>query len=238
MHLPIAVKFARNKDTGHRRIMTNSDGNSESAPDAATFWENRYRESGRTWSGRANAALEREAAGLTPGTALDLGSGEGGDALWLALNGWSVTAVDISPTALARGQADAEAAGLTGRIRWIAADLATWRPDGPFDLVTAHFLQSPVELPREVILRRAAANVVPGGVLLVVGHAQFPPWSKHQPDGVPLPTADDVLASLELPAEHWTILTKAAVDRQATGPDGQVATLVDSVLTLRRNPST
>ena len=220
--------------------MTNSGGHGhdgESAPDAATFWENRYRESDRAWSGRANAALEHEAADLAPGTALDLGSGEGGDALWLAQNGWSVTAVDISPTALARGRAAAAIAGLTGRIRWITADLATWQPDGPFDLVTAHFLQSPVELPREVILRRAAATVAPGGVLLVVGHAEFPPWSKHKPDGVPLPTADDVLASLELAPERWEILTKAAVDREATGPDGQVATLVDSVLTLRRNDS-
>lgn len=209
----------------------------EPSQDPATFWENRYRESDRSWSGRANAALEREAAGLAPGTALDLGSGEGGDALWLAQNGWSVTAVDISPTALARGQAAAEGAGLAERIRWIAADLATWQPDGPFDLVTAHFLQSPVELPREVILRRAAATVAPGGVLLVVGHAQFPPWSKHKPDGVPLPTADDVLASLELLAEHWEIVTKAAVEREAIGPDGHVATLVDSVLTLRRTHS-
>ena len=220
--------------------MTNSGGHGhdgESAPDAATFWENRYRESDRAWSGRANAALEHEAADLAPGTALDLGSGEGGDALWLAQNGWSVSAVDISPTALARGRAAAAIAGLTGRIRWITADLATWQPDGPFDLVTAHFLQSPVELPREVILRRAAATVAPGGVLLVVGHAEFPPWSKHKPDGVPLPTADDVLASLELAPERWEILTKAAVDREATGPDGQVATLVDSVLTLRRNDS-
>ncbi|WP_104138450.1 cyclopropane-fatty-acyl-phospholipid synthase family protein [Cryobacterium sp. Y62] len=219
--------------------MTNSSGHGhdgESAPDAATFWENRYRESDRAWSGSANAALEREADDLTPGTALDLGSGEGGDALWLAQNGWSVTAVDISPTALARGEAAAAKAGLTGRIRWITADLATWQPDGPFDLVTAHFLQSPVPLPREVILHRAAATVVPGGVLLVVGHAQFPPWSKHKPDGVPLPTADEVLTSLELDSEHWTIVTKAAVGREATGPDGQVATLVDSVLTLRRTP--
>ncbi|MDJ0350185.1 class I SAM-dependent methyltransferase [Cryobacterium sp. PH29-G1] len=219
--------------------MTTSDGHThrhdgEPQADAATFWEGRYRESDRAWSGRANAALEREAADLVPGTALDLGSGEGGDALWLAQNGWSVTAVDIAPTALARGEATAVAAGLGDRIRWVAADLATWQPTGPFDLVTAHFLQSPVELPREIILRRAAATVAPGGVLLVVGHAQFPPWSKHTPDGVALPTADEVLASLELPAEHWTILTKAAISRTATGPDGQVVDLVDSVLTLRR----
>ena len=221
--------------------MTNSGGHTHTAhggteptPDPATFWENRYRESERSWSGRANAALERETAGFAPGTALDLGSGEGGDALWLAQNGWSVTAVDIAPTALARGEAIALAEGLGDRIRWIAADLSTWQPEGPFDLVTAHFLQSPVELPREVILRRAAATVALGGVLLVVGHAEFPPWSQHKPDGVPLPSADEVLASLELPAEQWTILTKAAVSREATGPDGQVVDLVDSVVTLRR----
>lgn len=74
----------------------------------AEYWGNRYREngrsrSGRSWSGRVNASLEREVAGIRPGTALDLGSGEGGDALWLAHNGWTVTAVDISPTALAIG---------------------------------------------------------------------------------------------------------------------------------------
>lgn len=180
-----------------------------------------------------NAALEREVADLVPGTALDLGSGEGGDALWLARNGWTVTAVDIAPTALARGQGEAEASGLGERISWIAADLATWQPKGPFDLVTAHFLQSPVELPREAILRRAAATITPGGMLLVVGHAEFPPWSNHKPHD-PLPTVDEVFAALELPTDDWTIVTKAAVRRQATSPDGNLVDLVDSVLALRR----
>ena len=219
---------------GHAHTTPAHGDDGEPAPDAATFWESRYRESDRAWSGRANAALERETALLAPGTALDLGSGEGGDALWLAHNGWSVTAVDIAPTALARGEAIAQAEGLVDRIRWICADLATWQPEGPFDLVTAHFLQSPVELPREVILRRAAATVAPGGTLLVVGHAEFPPWSQHKPDESSLPSADEVLASLELTAEHWTIRTKAAVSRSATGPDGQIVDLVDSVLALRR----
>ncbi len=248
MHLPVAARVAPCRGTGHRKNMTNSGGHTpgsahapndqahEPAPDPATFWENRYSESDRSWSGRVNAALEREVADLVPGTALDLGSGEGGDALWLAQNGWTVTAVDIAPTALARGQAAAEAAGLGDRIHWIAADLAAWQPEGPFDLVTAHFLQSPVELPREVILRRAAATVAPGGVLLVVGHAEFPPWSQHKPHD-PLPTVDAVFASLELPAELWTVVTKAAISREATGPDGQVVHLADSVLTLRRTPT-
>ncbi len=206
----------------------------EPATDAATFWENRYRGQGQIWSGRPNATLVREVAGLDPGRALDLGSGEGGDAIWLAQGGWSVTAVDIAPSALALGARNAEAAGVAARVRWIEADLATWQPEGSLDLVSAQFLQSPVELPREEILRRAASVVAPGGLLVVVGHGEFPPWSSHRPDGAVLPTPDDVLASLALPPDDWTVVTKALLDREATGPDGSTATLVDSVLTARR----
>ncbi|SMQ67917.1 class I SAM-dependent methyltransferase [Agreia sp. VKM Ac-1783] len=200
----------------------------------ASFWESRYRESDRAWSGRANAALEREAGGLTPGRALDLGSGEGGDALWLAYHGWSVTAVDISPTALERGRLTADSADLGDRISWIEADLATWIPDGEFDLVSAHFLHSPVELPREAILRRAASAVAPSGVLLIVGHGAFPPWSTHRHDGPPLPVPDDVLASLGLSMSDWTVVTSAMVDRDAVSPSGETVVMTDAVLALRR----
>ena len=124
-----------------------------STPDPAEYWETRYREKGGWWSGNANAALEREIGGAAPGTALDLGSGEGGDALWLARNGWSVTAVDISPTALGIGAA-AQRDG--DDITWIAADLSDWQPPRSYDLVSACFLHSEVQLPREAILRRAA----------------------------------------------------------------------------------
>lgn len=210
----------------------------DQSEDPTAFWERRYvergGENGQMWSGRANAALEHEAAGLQPGTALDLGSGEGGDALWLAHGGWQVTAVDISTTALARGKTRAEASDLGDRIRWVQADLATWHPETTFDLVSAIFLQSPVALPREEILRRAVSAVAPGGHLLIVGHAAFPPWSSHSADREPLPTPDDVLESLELPEGQWTVVTKELVDREATGPDGTTATLTDGVLRVRR----
>ena len=205
--------------------------------DPAAFWENRYRDAGQTWSGRPNAALVREVAGLPPGHALDLGSGEGGDAIWLAQEGWSVTAVEISPSALALAARNAEAEGVAGRIRWVEADLATWQPDGAYDLVSAQFLHSPVELPREDILRRAATAVGPGGLLLVVGHGEFPPWSSHPHDEAPLPKPEEVLASLALHPDEWTVLTQAMIDRMATGPDGSLATLNDSVVTVRRSAS-
>ncbi|MBC7518123.1 MAG: class I SAM-dependent methyltransferase [Microbacteriaceae bacterium] len=198
------------------------------------FWEALYQSSDQKWSGRPNAALVNNTAGLEPGTALDLGSGEGGDAIWLAEQGWLVTAVDIAPSALARSATAATAAGVSERIRWVQADLAVWHPQESFDLVTAHFLQSPVELPRDAILRRAAAAVAPGGTLLVVGHAEFPPGSSHAHSGEVLPTPDDVLASLQLTTGEWLIIRCAVAERTGTLPDGTTTTFVDSVLRVRR----
>ena len=203
---------------------------------AAEHWENRYR-GGRTWSGHVNAALEREIVGVTPGTALDLGCGEGGDALWLARNGWSVTAVDISPSAIAIGAAEQRPGD---DVTWIAADLAEWRPPTSYDLVTSHFLHSWVDLPREEILRRGASAVAPGGILLIVGHAGVPSWAA--PDAhheVDLPTAEQMYDALFLPggglaSADWTVLTRALVPRPVTAPDGSVGTIDDSVLKLRR----
>ncbi|SEN67474.1 class I SAM-dependent methyltransferase [Cryobacterium sp. TMT1-3] len=226
----------------------------EPAPTPAEYWENRYRENGKSWSGNVNAALEREVAGVAPGTALDIGSGEGGDALWLAHNGWVVTAVDIAPTALAIGAA---AQGPDDVVTWVAADLADWTPPGSYDLVTSCFLHSFVELPREAILRRAAAAVAPEGLLLVVGHSGAPHWltahdddephadehhqnpGEHRHDDADLPTADDVLAALffdneRLDRAEWTVLTNGLVERPITAPDGSVISIVDSVLKLRR----
>ena len=201
---------------------------------AAEYWENRYRANGRSWSGNVNVALEREVGGVTPGTALDLGSGEGGDALWLARNGWSVTAVDIAPSALAVGQAQQQA---DDDVTWIAADLADWRPPTQYDLVSACFLHSFVELPREEILRRAAAAVTPGGLLVIVGHSGAPHW--HDPSAhdeiVALPTPDEVLDSLRLDG-GWIVITKALIERPVTAPDGTVGSIADGVLTLRREP--
>jgi 2-polyprenyl-3-methyl-5-hydroxy-6-metoxy-1,4-benzoquinol methylase len=157
------------------------------------FWEDFY--SGeRLWSGNPNASLVDEVADLRPGTALDLGCGEGGDAIWLAAQGWSVTAADISQTALDIAARHAEEAGVT--VRWERHDLAVSQPAGSFDLVTTSFLHSKVELPRARILRAAAGAVAPGGTLLIIGHA---PSAEHQHADLPGP--DEVVAELDLDYE-------------------------------------
>jgi SAM-dependent methyltransferase len=202
---------------------------------AREHWEARYGDAA-IWSGRPNATLVDLVGGLEPGRALDLGCGEGGDALWLASRGWSVTGLDLSETALARARDAADQRGLSVDLR--QADLAEeWPVDGPFELVTASFLHSMVEFPRIDVLRRAAGLVAGGGRLAIVSHAAPPPWSGHRGHlGEELPTAEQELAELALDPQEWTPLVVGTRERLATGPDGHEAPLEDAVLLLQRRP--
>ncbi|WP_367138403.1 class I SAM-dependent methyltransferase [Saccharothrix sp. HUAS TT1] len=203
---------------------------------AEEYWETFYRDRGQVWTGKVNELLAREVAHLAPGAALDLGCGEGGDALWLAGRGWRVTAVDVSATAMARGAAQAAEAGLADRIDWQRHDLGSSFPSGEFDLVSAQFLHSTVapEGEREGILARAAKAVAPGGVLLVVGHAAGPSWADHQElADFRFPTNADVLAAVD-PGPEWVVEVDELVEREMTGPHGEHGTRSDCVLRLRR----
>ncbi len=201
--------------------------------DPQQFWDERYAEKSRIWSGRVNARLAEVAESLTPGRALDLGCGEGADALWLAERGWQVVAVDVSGLALQRAAEEAEARNLADRIDFQRHDLTTSFPEGEFDLVSAQFLHSPVPLDRPPVLRRAAGSVDAGGRLLIVDHAAPPPWAKidHHHE---FASAEEVIASLDLDADRWVRERVESVERAATGPEGQPATLTDNVIVLRR----
>lgn len=205
----------------------------EPDPDAHAVWEEHYSAKPRVWSGRVNARLAEVVPQLTGGRALDLGCGEGADAIWLAEQGWNVVAVDVSTTALARAEADAAERGLAERIEFQQHDLTQSLPDGPFDLVSAQFLHSKIEMDRAAILRRAAALVAPGGTLLVVDHAAPPPGAAgmHHHD---FPSPDAVIAGLELDDSDWERVRVDSVERQATGLDGEPATWIDNVIQLRR----
>jgi SAM-dependent methyltransferase len=224
--------------TEHQHAHTHHPDHHRDLPDdAVTFWEEKYAGGAGIWSGEPNGALVDEAAGLAPGHALDLGCGEGGDALWLAARGWTVTGLDLSPTALARAGAAAHEAGLADRVRLEIADLASpgsWPGDGPYDLVTACFLQTPLEFPRTEVLRRAAGLVASGGHLLVVAHAAPPPWSDVPPERFDeFHPAERELADLALD-ESWEVLVAEDRERAATGPDGRPGSLLDSVVRARR----
>ncbi|MEU1616811.1 class I SAM-dependent methyltransferase [Streptomyces sp. NPDC005722] len=215
--------------------MTDGTTGATGAGTEAEFWDARYAGSDRVWSGNPNDVLVRETGGLKPGTALDLGCGEGADAVWLARQGWRVTAVDISRVALERAARHAEAEGIPdGLIDWQRHDLGETFPGGTYDLVSAQFLHSPHDMPRERILRAAAAAVAPGGVLLVVGHAGFPAWETDPHPEVHFPTPQEVLESLGLPEGEWEVVLTDEHERIQNDPDGRPTTRVDNTLEIRR----
>src|SRR5690242_19339684 len=137
----------------------------EPAPDyfESSSWEERYAGPESVWSGAANPQLVTEAGRLTPGTALDVGCGEGGDVIWLAQQGWTVTGADFSANGLERAARHAEEAGVAERCDWWQVDARTFDPAGrTWDLVTTHFLHPPDHGIVEVT-RRLAGAVAPGG---------------------------------------------------------------------------
>ena len=201
---------------------------------AAEFWEDFYR-TGEHWSGNPNQLLVDAVGDLTPGRALDLGCGPGGDALWLAQHGWRVTAVDIATAALAVGADRAAAAGISHRITWQHHDLGAAFPAGQFDLVACSYLHSPVTLDRASILRPAAAAVAAGGTLVVLSPAGPPSWPTDQHGHQQMPTTDDVLGDLALD-ESWHIDRCGIVEQPSRAPDGTPGTRADSVVRARRAP--
>ncbi|MFC9545159.1 class I SAM-dependent methyltransferase [Streptomyces sp. SID9913] len=201
---------------------------------AVTFWDDVHAARPQAASPRPNARLVETAADLPPGDALDLGCGNGGDALWLAGQGWRVTAVDLSAVAVRRLTERAAGAGLGEQVSARRHDLSRSFPAGRFDLVTSHYLHTPYELDRATVLRRAAQALRPGGRLLVVDHGSTAPWSWDQGPDVRYPSPTEVAEGLALDPATWTVDRADASPRTATGPDGSTAEVTDHILLVRR----
>lgn len=207
---------------------TDDAGSGPRKADNAEVWDAMYSSRPKVWSGQPNAQLIAEASGLAPGSALDLGCGEGADAIWLAQHGWSVTGVDVSAVALERAAAHAADAGC--RIEWIRQDLVDWIPDQEYDLVSAQFLHSDVMAWQDA-LRPAVSAVRPGGTLLIVGHHPngLPPGGRHHsPDK--FFTAEQAAYELGIGSPGWKVETMDSRERHAKGPDGQQIRVADAVL--------
>jgi len=198
-------------------------------------WEARYQSQSSIWSGRPNPQLVAEAAELAPGRALDIGSGEGADAVWLADRGWQVDAVDISTTALARAATHAESLGVEG-ITWTHLDVRAQPPaERTYDLVSSQFMHLPADARRQLFARLAAA-VAPGGTLLIVGHhpsdLRTTAHRMHFPEM--MFTAEEVAGALD--PGSWQVVTAEARPRTTADHDGREITIHDAVVVARRYP--
>ncbi len=197
------------------------------------FWDERYRGRDPVWSGRPNPQLVAQTRTLAPGRALDVGCGEGADAIWLAERGWTVTGVDVSPLGLTRAAVHAAQAGAS--IQWRQVDLFSedFEPFGAFELVNSQYLHLPPQV-RDRALHHLAAAVIPGGSLLLVSHH---PSDLRIPGLRPnLPglfyTASELAAGLD--RAEWEIRAEAAPERTIDGPEGRPVTIRDAVLHARR----
>ena len=226
--------------TGH--VETGRDHTSQHHfPDAATllsreFWDARYASADKVWSGNPNPRLVEHVADLPPGEALDVGCGEGADAIWLASQGWQVTAIDVSTVALDRAATRAAEVGpdVAARITWRQADVLSWDPAPlQFDVVSAQFMHLPEDA-RESLHCRLAAAVRPGGTLLIVGHHPSDLETTAGRWNCPglLFTADEIAAILD--PDQWQVIVAGAPKRQATDPEGRPVTIRDAVLRAQR----
>jgi SAM-dependent methyltransferase len=200
----------------------------------ADDWDERYRTSELLWKAGPNQWVGEYTHALAPGTALDLASGEGRNAIWLAGRGWHVTAVDFSTVAIEKARKLASDRGTAERIRWEVADVRSYTPPAQYDLVLVIYFQVPADQ-RRLVLRRAAAAVCPGGRLLVVGH--HTDNLTHGVGGPPsadvLYSEHDVLADLAQLSE-LAFLTAQRVERVV---EGQPRPALDVVVEAQRRPA-
>ncbi|MDX6324442.1 MAG: hypothetical protein QOK15_796 [Nocardioidaceae bacterium] len=179
----------------------------------ASAWDERYAGVDQVWSTGPNQFVASELDGLAPARALDLGCGEGRNAIWLAQQGWQVTALDFSQVAVDRGRR--LAAGLP--VTWQVGDVLT--ADLPtVDLVVLAYLQLPAD-ERRTAVRRSFASLAPGGRLFVVAHdsTNLTEGTGGPQDPAVLYTADDVLTDLR--GEPFDVVRAERVARVVTPDD-------------------
>ena len=191
------------------------------------FWDERYGADDRVWSGNPNPQLVDRVNGLQPGRALEVGSGEGADAIWLARGGWEVTAFDVSQVALDKAAVHAGHEGVGDRITWRQVDLSSWTGEpGAYDLVSAQFMY--LDQPALTTLyRQLGAAVAPGGTLLLVGHHPMDP--RHGSHDFPDVrwTPEDAASWLE--PDDWSSIDLATIRRE-----GHLGTMHDGIVQATR----
>ncbi|MBS2936772.1 class I SAM-dependent methyltransferase [Nocardioides sp. J2M5] len=182
-------------------------------------WDARYAASELVWSRGPNQFVAAELADLEPGVAVDLGGGEGRNAIWLAQRGWAATTVDFSQVALDKGRRLAEDLDPRPALEWACADATTWRPEAPVDLVVVAYLQLTADQ-RRLAVRNAVQMLRPGGTFLLVAHdtTNLTEGTGGPQDPAVLMSAEDVLADLD--GIDVEVVRAERVAREVTAPSG------------------
>ena len=206
----------------------------------ARDWDDRYAGTGLVWSARPNQFVEAELADLAPGRAIDVAAGEGRNAIWLAEQGWHVTAVDFSEVGLEKGRTlqSHHEHGRDLHIEWVRADVLEYDAgEGSYDLALLAYLQLPAEQ-RRTAVRRSFLSLRDGGTLFVVAHD-----STNLTEGTGGPqypevlfTAEDVLADLD--GERFEVVRAERVAREVPppedAPDQSARTAYDALVRVVR----
>jgi SAM-dependent methyltransferase len=190
-------------------------------------WDERYRVAELLWSAGPNIFVEEHLGSLEPGLGLDLASGEGRNAIWLASRGWEMTAVDFSAVALERG------GQIGSAVNFVEADVFEWAPDRVFDLVLIAYLQVEAE-PLSEIVRRAITWLDDGGILFMVGHDV-----SNIDEGVGGPRVPEILWDLDLILEWLNPLhlLEAGVVERPVEVDGDIRYARDTLVKAIRESS-
>lgn len=190
----------------------------------ANDWDDRYQATDRLWSAEPNTFVADRLADREPGVGLDLASGEGRNAIWLAERGWEMTAVDFSSVAIERGRKH------SAEVEFVVADVLNWRPERSYDLVLIAYLHL-VLADFEPLIRRAATWLRPGGELFMVGHDRT-----NIEHGVGGPQYPEVLWEIEeiLPWLEGLDIVEAGVVEREVEIDHGVALARDALIRARR----
>lgn len=192
-------------------------------------WNARYDTDELVWQAGPNRFLPPEVEGLEPGRALDIACGEGRNAIWLAEQGWDVTAVDFSDVAIAKARR--LAADRCTPVEFAVADVTRWWPDTEaYDLVVIFYLQLP-EPERSAAMQRARSAVKPGGTIVVVAHDL-----SNLEGGYGGPQSPDVLPTPEAVVAHLPGFTveQATVVQRPVEVEGETEVALDTFVRAHR----
>ncbi|HVL28146.1 MAG TPA: class I SAM-dependent methyltransferase [Acidimicrobiales bacterium] len=191
-------------------------------------WEERYSAREQMFVRDPNRLVVAEVEGLAPGRALDVATGEGRHAVWLASRGWTVAAVDFSVVGVTRAAARARAEGRS--VAFAAADVYTLRlPPGSFDLVLCSFFHPPPDQRRQ-LYPAVATGLAPGGSLVQVSYDVRNATEGTGGPKDPAMLIDPPVVAAELAALGLTVTRADTVRLRTPTPDGEEVEVVDAII--------